>query len=82
MAGDARAGLAELCSGVAHLYYFARPHIGSGLLGKFDAEKFASFTACYVTGFARLLTALEEHSAGFWEAFYPSTFYLDDLPHQ
>lgn len=76
---DAAPQLAGLTALPTQLYYFATPRIGGRhVSGVFDLDRFQRFTAYYLTGFARLVAALQPQNG--LAALYPSTSFIDDRP--
>ena len=63
-----------------YLYYFATPFIFGAVKGKFSSQRFATFSAYYVTGFLRTVQALAEPTTGLQKVFYPSSAAIDELP--
>ena len=75
------AGLRELTAsgwGPTDLYFFATPHIFSGVRGAFSAELFRGFADYYVAGFVNLVAGLRP--LGIEGLFFPSTVAIDELP--
>jgi len=62
------------------LYYFATPFIFSAVAGRFSAELFRSFCACYVENFLATFMAITSISADLSGVFYPSSSAVDELP--
>jgi NAD(P)-dependent dehydrogenase (short-subunit alcohol dehydrogenase family)/acyl dehydratase len=62
------------------LYYFATPFIFSAVAGRFSAELFRSFCACYVENFLAAFMAITNISADLVGVFYPSSSALDEPP--
>jgi len=76
---EAAPQLAGLTALPTQLYYFATPPIGGRhVSGVFDLDRFQRFTAYYLTGFARLVAALQPQNG--LAALYPSTSFIDDRP--
>ena len=63
-----------------YLYYFATPFIFGAARGKFSSQRFAAFSALYVTGFLNTVQAVSDPSAGLQKVFYPSSAAIDELP--
>jgi len=63
-----------------YLYYFATPYIFGTAKGKFSPQRFASFSAYYVTGFLRTVQALADPTTGLLKVFYPSSAAIEELP--
>jgi hypothetical protein len=63
-----------------HLYYFATPHIATGLPGSFSADLFDTFRAYYVTGLLDSVAALAGRSADLRAVFCPSSVYVEAPP--
>lgn len=78
---DLQAGLRAITAGgwvPTDLYYFATPHIFSGVRGEFSVDLFRSFADYYVLGFAGAVAWLRP--LGIRGLFFPSTVAIDELP--
>ena len=66
----------------SHLYYFATPHIASGLAGKWSPTLFDDYCRIYVHGFSALVQILVQgiDRAHPLTVLYPSTVFLDAPP--
>jgi hypothetical protein len=62
-----------------HLYYFATPHIATGVPGNFSAELFDTFRAYYVAGLLNSVAAVER-GGDLRAVFCPSSIYVEAPP--
>jgi hypothetical protein len=62
-----------------HLYYFATPHIATGVPGHFSAELFDTFRAYYVTGLLNSVASVERWG-DLRAVFCPSSIYVEAPP--
>jgi hypothetical protein len=63
-----------------YLYYFATPPIFGAAKGTFSAQRFATFSEYYVTGFLRTVQAVRDSTTRLQKVFYPSSAAIEDLP--
>lgn len=62
----------------SHLYYYATPFIFGGKKGVFNSSLFENFCRFYVTGFAEVITLLD--NGNLKKILYPSTVAIDEKP--
>jgi hypothetical protein len=63
-----------------YLYYFATPYIFGAVKGRFSSQRFATFSAYYVSGFLRTVQAVADPTIGLQKVFYPSSAAIEELP--
>jgi hypothetical protein len=63
-----------------YLYYFATPYIFGSVKGRFSSQRFATFSAYYVSGFLRTVQAVADPTIGLQKVFYPSSTAIEELP--
>jgi acyl dehydratase len=61
-----------------HLYFFATPFIFASATGVFSSDLFDKFCACYIRGFANLISQLAP--LGLKYVLYPSSVAIDEVP--
>jgi len=67
-------------SGPLYLYYFATPYIFGAAKGRFSSQRFAAFSAYYVSGFLQTVQAVADPTIGLQKVFYPSSAAIEELP--
>jgi hypothetical protein len=63
-----------------YLYYFATPYIFGAVKGRFSPQRFATFSAYYVSGFLRTVQTVADPKIGLQKVFYPSSAAIEELP--
>jgi len=63
-----------------YLYYFATPYIFGAAKGRFSSQRFATFSAYYVSGFLRTVQTVADPKIGLQKVFYPSSAAIEELP--
>jgi len=71
-------GPIALSQAPTHLYYFATPHIASGI-AIFSAERFEEYCRYYATNFVHTVLEIAQSLPAI-DVFYPSTIFLDESP--